>query len=392
MGSSKAGISLSSIKELQTEVHNHEAVLRSLLDSPNGSPNLSGNSLSQLVFDYQIFSDWLDQFLTYPDALSSPGAVQTLVDEVAAYQGWLNDFIEAVMFSSIAATSSDAPTPETTTNDDSIPTTSTDTSITTDAPLPETTTSNDSFPTASTDVSMSSDAPMSETITSDDGGPTSSVDSSFSSDSSSFTDFSSVPGSSSSSETASSTESAPEPTETGFPRQTSFNPAASDNIAVYFGQTDRTAEIPLSELCADKSIDIVILSFLTQFFGAGGHPTVNFGGSGAGVSTPQMKAAGATGLAEYKELKNNISECQARGKVVLLSLGGSMGNTIFGTDDATADRAGIAFADTLWKLFGPPTSEAQGMRPFQEVVLDGFDIGKLYRSRGLFIADRYCRQ
>ena len=398
MTSSQHTVTLASLRRLEADVHAHELAVGSLLDSPSGM--VTNDLLSQLHSDLQNFVQWLNDWFSTPDAMNSPDAVQLLESEVSTYGGYLADWLNKTVPSSSSIV---APVVSITTSNTGLPT---DTSGSTDSatdtgsvaastsPMPtDATTSFTSFDSPAMSSSDSGASTSTTEVTTDaaidqplstDASSSSATDSassqptptdSVTDGSSSSTDTSTATSTDSSTPDTSSDSSAPTASSA---RRSSFNPAASDNVVVYFGQTDRTAQVPLSELCAENSIDVIVLSFLTQFFGAGGYPAVNFGGSGAGISTPQMNAAGASGLAEYHELKNNISQCQEQGKIVLLSLGGSTGNTVFGTEDATADEAGSRFADMLWKLFGPPTPEGLGMRPFKEVAVDGFDIGEQY--------------
>lgn len=53
---------------------------------------------------------------------------------------------------------------------------------------------------------------------------------------------------------------------------------------VYYAQTPATSQVPLTEICADPTIDVVILSFITDFYSAGGYPTVS-------LSTPNTRVA-----------------------------------------------------------------------------------------------------
>jgi chitinase len=62
----------------------------------------------------------------------------------------------------------------------------------------------------------------------------------------------------------------------------------------------------------------------------------------------------------------DIKTCQSRGKTVLMSLGGAVGNYGF-ANNADAE----AFADTLWNIYGAGSSNT---RPFGDAVLDGFDL------------------
>ena len=59
----------------------------------------------------------------------------------------------------------------------------------------------------------------------------------------------------------------------------------------------------------------------------------------------------------------DIMACQANGKLVTLSLGGSLGSVSF-----TGDDQAQAFADTVWNLFLGGSSST---RPFGDAVLDG---------------------
>ena len=153
-----------------------------------------------------------------------------------------------------------------------------------------------------------------------------------------------------------------------------FNPDAKDNVVVYYGQSKATKGITLGDMCSNKAVDVVILSFLNKFSDAKGFPTVNFGAACGGGQTQDMKDAGATGLLSCPELEKDIISCQAAGKKVMLSLGGAEAESAF-TDDAEATK----FATTLWDLFGAGTGAKAGLRPFGKAVIDGFDIGRFLR-------------
>lgn len=54
-----------------------------------------------------------------------------------------------------------------------------------------------------------------------------------------------------------------------------FNPASNQNVVMYWGQG---ANIELSTVCSDPSIDIVVLSFVNGFpKEVGDYPKTNFG-------------------------------------------------------------------------------------------------------------------
>ena len=155
------------------------------------------------------------------------------------------------------------------------------------------------------------------------------------------------------------------------PIRDSFNANASNNIAVYYGQSPATSQVKLSHLCTDTSISIIILAFLTTFFGPGGFPIINFGSACSGSPSSAAVARGATGLLSCPDLAIDIQNCQSAGKKVLLSLGGADSVTAF-----TSDYQASTFASQLTSLFaGGSDNSLSALRPFgTDVTLDGFDI------------------
>ena len=150
----------------------------------------------------------------------------------------------------------------------------------------------------------------------------------------------------------------------------SFNANSDSNVAVYYGQSGATGQFSLEQMCQDSNVDIVILAFVSTFFGAGGYPTINLGAACSGT-TAAMSAKGATGLLSCPTVAQQITTCQGLGKKVLVSLGGAIGTSAFsGTQQADQ------FATMLWNLFGAGTGEDAGLRPFGQVKVDGFDLGK----------------
>ena len=148
-----------------------------------------------------------------------------------------------------------------------------------------------------------------------------------------------------------------------------FNAKASTNQAVYYGQSPQTANVTLGTICEDPSVDIVILAFLSQFFGPGGYPVLNLGAACGSDATTQAQAKGATGILNCPEVAGNITTCQNKGKKVMLSMGGADGTTIF-----ASEKQAVAFATTVWNIFGGGTSDVG--RPFGNIKVDGFDIGQ----------------
>jgi chitinase len=86
-----------------------------------------------------------------------------------------------------------------------------------------------------------------------------------------------------------------------------------------------------------------------------------------------------TSLLNCKKLASDIRTCQAKGKLVTLSLGGAAGNVSFSGDGQAKD-----FADTIWDLFLGGSSDT---RPFGSAVLDGWVYG-VWTFRG-FLTNRW---
>lgn len=138
-----------------------------------------------------------------------------------------------------------------------------------------------------------------------------------------------------------------------------FDALANDNVAVYWGQN--TAGIsdpnwnqrPLRHYCEDPSVDMVILAF------ANGFPEfqLNF----ANTCFERF----SNGLLNCPEIGADIQHCQKLGKLVLLSLGGALGD--YHLDEPAEARA---LAATLWGKFGAGSDTE---RPFGPAVVDGFD-------------------
>ena len=147
-----------------------------------------------------------------------------------------------------------------------------------------------------------------------------------------------------------------------------FNAKANTNQAVYYGQTPETGNVTLGAICEDPSVDIVVLAFLKTFFGPGGYPVLNLGAACGSDATTEAQAKGATGILNCPEVAGNITICQNMGKKVMLSLGGADGTTVF-----ASEKQAVAFATTVWDIFGGGTSDVG--RPFGTNKLDGFDIG-----------------
>lgn len=155
-------------------------------------------------------------------------------------------------------------------------------------------------------------------------------------------------------------------------------PDRSMKIAVYYGQQNAD-KISLGQICQNPAVDIVILAFLTHFFGPGGFPVVNFGAA-CGGQTSQMETVGGTGLLNCKFMAADIEKCQGLGKKVLLSMGGARE---YSDTPIPNESKAKSLVMQLWDLFGAGTGVNPGLRPFGKAVVDGFDIGTfiLLRSK-----------
>lgn len=148
-------------------------------------------------------------------------------------------------------------------------------------------------------------------------------------------------------------------------------------VAVYWGQGAKDSTVGLDKVCADPDFDIVNLAFLLDWKAAGGYPKIDFG-SGCGGSTSSQQTSGAAGLLQCPQMATSIQACQKSGKKVLLSIGGEAGTAKI---DFASQSDATAAADQVWNLFGKGTGSDKGLRPFGDVVLDGFDIGKPIPNR-----------
>lgn len=137
----------------------------------------------------------------------------------------------------------------------------------------------------------------------------------------------------------------------------------NDQVVVYWGQNSRgkvDSQQPLAYYCSSDSVDIIVLSFMTVFFGPGGLPVINLG------NACERSYFEGSNLLSCPNVGKDISQCQSRGKKILLSLGGAVGSYGF-----TSESQAIDFADQLWNIFGGGTSLT---RPFADAIVDGFDL------------------
>ncbi|RDB29076.1 Chitinase 1 [Hypsizygus marmoreus] len=155
-------------------------------------------------------------------------------------------------------------------------------------------------------------------------------------------------------------------------RALAFDNGRFDNIAVYWGQNSYGAahgnDTPnfqkrLSFYCNDNAIDVFPIAFLNVFFGSGGVPSINLANTCNPIDNGTFPG---TNLANCASLATDITACQAKGKIITLSLGGASASVGF-----QSDSQAISFAQTIWNLFLGGSSST---RPFGSAVLDGIDL------------------
>ena len=351
--------SASSMSQVEDAVKEYEEKVQNWLQVNKASS--ASSTIQQIQGYFTTFSQWMDNWLVQANSTDSDSAKTSLQTDVREYTSWMSTLI---------STSNSSSAPDPAAPSVSIPLVSSlalplqssfaDAQVyfTTTQAATTTTSIATAFVTSTiTQVStlILSSSSLSASASNSDGGQfvqhSSSGIPSVPSSAPSTTLIISSSASPTTSVAASSSVSLSGPSQ-----GSTFNPRAKDNVAVYFGQTAATAQIPLPKLCSDASIDIVLLAFLDDYYGAsntpGSAPSTNFGPFSPEQLAPQITA------------------CQQQGKVVLLSLGGAKeySHSIF-TDDAAA----ITFAHTLWDNFGGGTADSDS-RPFGSVKFDGFDL------------------
>ncbi|KAL8687535.1 MAG: hypothetical protein Q9224_005121 [Gallowayella concinna] len=344
-------IPIGDLQLLRTEMTAFQGWMRSWISTANASDPVT--NLAQLKLEFQAYDGWMTAWLD--STLSpTPEAPPPLPSSVP-----ITPSSSTASITASPTTSAQAQVPQVDTTLTSIPSSST-----TELEITTTTIKGgESYqsPPNSSVATTSIAVPSPSTISSPADPPSSS----------SF--ISSTPATSSSTVAASDSQPIPttnapstNPPSSGSP---TFDAQSSNNVAVYYGQSPATSQTTLAQMCQDGNVDIVILAFLTTYFGAGGYPAVNLGAACGGPSQ-KMRAAGASGLLSCPTMENDIKTCQGLGKKVLLSLGGAEATTAFSSASQASD-----FATKLWDLFGGGSGENSEMRPFGSAVVDGFDIG-----------------
>ena len=369
------------------QAHRHEARIASRADS--GFVQVPLSELHLLQTETSAFQDWMTTWIDMESQTDRESSVALLQQEIQAYQGWMRAWLDAV---STPGGPTTIPLPS------SVPVTlplSSSLELSTSRiDVPATSIKPSSLVTSSSSVSVS--ASILPTAAGEfflrhlsASNPTLNASSGIAPSQTSFVTLVSPKPTKASISTVPVLTSRPPaiipvPVVSAPPPVSSeavhgsggpfsgFNPQSSRNLAVYYGQTAATGQTSLGDLCKNENVDIVILAFLTDFFGAGGFPKVNFGPA-CGGQTAAMQSAGASGLLSCPDMASQISQCQSLGKKVLLSLGGSLATSAFSSDSQAS-----GFATKLWDLFGAGTGIDPGLRPFGDVKVDGFDVGEFW--------------
>ncbi|KAF3936852.1 Endochitinase [Dactylella cylindrospora] len=148
-----------------------------------------------------------------------------------------------------------------------------------------------------------------------------------------------------------------------------------NNTAVYWGQNGVASvasgkQYDLLTTCNNTNIDIVIISFVTKFKGKSSYPIINLSDQCGGYLKNAEDPTKDTDILSCPHIGTAITQCQALGKKILLSLGGAT-YTDPGWKDLAAARSS---ANEIWGMFGPPGSKPFKYRPFANATVDGFDL------------------
>ncbi|KAK6538890.1 hypothetical protein TWF694_010447 [Orbilia ellipsospora] len=154
------------------------------------------------------------------------------------------------------------------------------------------------------------------------------------------------------------------------------SPAFRNITAVYWGQNavyavNKTTPLQydLYTTCSNPSVDVVIISFVTSFYGKAGVPILNLSDQCGTyfVYNGSTNANNYTDILSCPQIGTQITQCQALGKKIFLSLGGATYTSAW-TAAQAQDRA-----NTIWAMFGPPSGNYP-YRPFGSAIIDGYDL------------------
>ncbi|OAQ34353.1 carbohydrate-binding module family 5 protein [Linnemannia elongata AG-77] len=140
-----------------------------------------------------------------------------------------------------------------------------------------------------------------------------------------------------------------------------FNPLSKTNVVNYWGQNSVSStggsEGDLVTYCQDDTVDFFVVAFVSQI--VNGAPVLNLANH-CGATFP------GSNLLNCPKVGQDIKACQAKGKALVISIGGASGS--YSIDDPAA---GAAFAEQIWNIFLGGNSAT---RPFGDAILDGVDL------------------
>ncbi|MCJ1485502.1 hypothetical protein MMC06_005676 [Schaereria dolodes] len=371
--SSNATNTVSSLAQVQEEIEAYEGRMTtwfSMVTSSEASKSstrkrdttvlVTSSDIQQLQTEFTAFSSWMSSWLSSADSTNSASAVAQLQEEVQAYEGWIKAWLSTATSGGISTL------PQ-------LPTTSPAAPASPSAVVPVAITTNNTVQPSTTVTAASDPLVVSSVLSPNPNPPSTPLPTTSQKESpGAFVQTSASSSSMSLSVTPLASPSSPSKLLSGSgtaPHASSgsgFNAQASNNVAVYFGNSDSTGFVGLDTICQDTKVDIIVLAFLNGFFSNGGYPVVNFGAACSYAQTSDMTG---TSLLSCPDLAKSITTCQGQGKKVLLSLGGADATSTF-----TSDSQASQFATTIWDLFGGGRPDKAGLRPFGTVKVDGFDI------------------
>lgn len=148
--------------------------------------------------------------------------------------------------------------------------------------------------------------------------------------------------------------------------------------AVYWGQASAQEQNRLRYYCDSDSVDIFILSFITDFPNYWGNEhgyKLNLANScsseqysSSSSDSWSTTSTSSSTVANCSEVGDDIKYCQSLNKTILLSLGGESGTYGF-TSDSEAEE----FATVLWNSFGEGSDYTSIEKPFGDAIIDGYD-------------------
>jgi chitinase len=150
-----------------------------------------------------------------------------------------------------------------------------------------------------------------------------------------------------------------------------YNASSNSNMAISWGQNSINiregpgAQERLATYCADVNIGIVIISFVPVLVDVKGMLELN-------LANQLLRTTDDIQPYPAANTRDDIKECQNKGKTILLSFGGAEATAEQGYKNNSHAESG---AEAVWNMFGPSngSSNATHERPFGDAVVDGFD-------------------